>query len=124
MQLTLLLALLLALGAGCGGTAPNGTEPAATVETTQPRAVTGASIRVGLVTDVGGLDDRSSNFLANEGLRRAREELGAVGRVVVSRSDAGYVPNLSALAQQGYDLVVGIGSPMAQAVETVAGRFP
>ena len=34
------------------------------------------SIRVGLVTDIGGLDDRSFNFLANKGLEQAEQELG------------------------------------------------
>ena len=42
----------------------------------------GPSIKVGLVTDIGGLDDRSFNFLANQGLERAEEQLGVEGRVV------------------------------------------
>jgi len=118
-----LVALLLS---GCGG----GSEEAAT---TVARATTGAetetapagpSIRVGLVTDIGGLDDRSFNFLANEGLERAQEQLGVDGRVVISRSNADYVPNLSSLAQQGYDVVIGVGFLMADAVETVARSFP
>src|SRR3712207_1788355 len=96
--LALVLALALPLGAGCGGggdetdeSAPTLARAAQTVQGARP----GAAIRVGLVTDVGGLDDRSFNFLAREGLERAEEELGVEGRVVVSRSDADYVPNLT-----------------------------
>jgi basic membrane protein A and related proteins len=123
-----LLALALLLAAGCGGgeDREDATARAATgAEThTETSDRTAPDLRVGLVTDVGGLDDRSFNFLANEGLRRSEEELGVEGRVVVSRSNADYVPNLSALAQQDYDLVIAVGFLMADAVEKVAARFP
>jgi basic membrane protein A len=130
--LALLLALfVLAVGAACGsddddgGDAGAGTEPTPTDTATETEGGgTGEAIRVGLVTDIGGLDDRSFNFLANEGLTRAEEELGVEGRVVISRANSDYVPNLSSLAQQDYDLVIGVGFLMAEAVETVAKRFP
>ena len=124
----LLAALALVLAAGCGGQEGRGDDPAVATtrtETLDPVAgQTRSTLEVGLVTDVGGLDDRSFNFLADAGLQRAEEELGVDGRVVVSRSNADYVPNLSALAQQDYDLVIAVGFLMADAVETVAGRFP
>jgi basic membrane protein A and related proteins len=82
------------------------------------------AIKVGLVTDIGGLNDRSFNQLANEGLERAKSELGVEGRVLTSESDADYVPNLSSLAQQKYDLVIGVGFLMSDAINTVATKFP
>jgi basic membrane protein A len=82
------------------------------------------AIKVGLVTDIGGLNDRSFNQLANEGLERAKSELGVDGRVLTSESDADYVPNLSTLAQQKYDLVIGVGFLMSDAINTVATKFP
>jgi basic membrane protein A len=81
-------------------------------------------IKVGLVTDIGGLNDRSFNQLANEGLERAKSELGVDGRVLTSSKNSDYVPNLSSLAQQKYDLVIGVGFLMAEAMETVAKKFP
>ena len=81
-------------------------------------------LKVGLVTDIGGLNDRSFNQLANEGLERAKSELGVETRVLISAKNSDYVPNLSTLAQQKYDLVIGVGFLMAEAVETVAGKFP
>src|SRR3954465_1220137 len=69
----------------------------------------GKGVRVGLVTDVGGLNDRSFNQAANEGLKRAQSELGIDTRVLISKSNADYVPNLSTLARQGYDLIVANG---------------
>jgi len=84
----------------------------------------GKKIKVGLVTDIGGLNDRSFNQLANEGFERAKSELGVEGRVLTSSKNSDYVPNLSSLAQQKYDIVIGIGFLMAESVETVAKKFP
>jgi basic membrane protein A len=84
----------------------------------------GKSIKAGVVTDIGGLNDRSFNFLANKGLEDAEGDLGVEGRVLISKSNGDYVPNLSTLAQQQYDLTVGVGFLMADAVATVSGKFP
>ena len=84
----------------------------------------GKAIKAGVVTDIGGLNDRSFNFLANKGLEDAEGDLGVEGRVLISKSNGDYVPNLSTLAQQQYDLSVGVGFLMADAVATVAGKFP
>jgi basic membrane protein A and related proteins len=127
--LRLLLLLLLAAFAvglaGCGSDDGEAGETTAPAETQDAGATTGGQgLRIGLVTDVGGLDDRSFNFLANQGLERAREELGVQGRVVISRSERDYVPNLTTLARQDYDLVIAVGFLMAESVGTVAKRFP
>jgi basic membrane protein A len=84
----------------------------------------GKPIKVGLVTDIGGLNDRSFNTLANAGLQKAKGDLGIQGRVITSKSNADYVPNLSRLAQQRYDLVIAVGFLMQDATETVAKKFP
>ena len=132
VRLSLLAALVaaLALLAGCGGGDDDesgaGDKAAATTEPadTETGASAGPSIKVGLITDIGGLDDRSFNFLANQGLARAKEQLGVKGRVLVSRTNSDYVPNLSSLAKQDYDLIIGVGFLMAESVETVAKQFP
>jgi basic membrane protein A len=84
----------------------------------------GKSIKAGVVTDIGGLNDRSFNFLANKGLEDAESKLGIEGRVLLSKSNADYVPNLSTLAQQQYEMVVAIGFRMQDATNTVATKFP
>jgi basic membrane protein A and related proteins len=81
-------------------------------------------IRVAMVTDIGGLNDRSFNALAYKGLQQAKSQLGADIRVVTSKSNADYVPNLSSLARQKYDLVVAVGFLMADATSKVAKAFP
>src|SRR3954453_3585181 len=81
-------------------------------------------LKVGLVTDIGGLNDRGFNQLANQGLEQAEKDLGIEGRVLVSKQNSDYIPNLSTLAQQKYDLVIGNGFLMADAMNTVASKFP
>ena len=84
-----------------------------------------APLKIALVTDIGGLDDKSFNFLANKGLADAKKKLGVQGRVFISKSNADYIPNLSAAARQyDADLVIGVGFLMADQVAAVAKRFP
>ena len=117
VMFTLCLSGLVAVG--CGSDEEEGGGGTAAQSTPE-----GKKIKVGIVTDIGGLNDRSFNQLANEGLERAKSELGVEGRALTSDSNADYVPNLSSLAQQKYDLVIGVGFLMAEGMETVAKKFP
>jgi len=117
-----LLAMLCSLFvAACGS---DEEEPAGGGNTSAEETPAKEAIKVGLVTDIGGLNDRSFNQLANEGLERAKSELGVETRVLISKANSDYVPNLSTLAQQQYDLVIGVGFLMAEAMNTVAPKFP
>jgi basic membrane protein A and related proteins len=84
----------------------------------------GGALKVGLITDLGQLNDNGFNELAYNGLKRAQAELGVEGRVVESRSAADYVPNMATLARQGFDLIIGVGFAQGDAIATVAKRFP
>jgi basic membrane protein A len=119
--LVLLLALAL-VAAGCGGDDDGGDEAAGT--TTAATTTGEGSLRVGLITDLGQLDDNGFNELAYRGLQRAEDELGIQGRVVESASAADYIPNMTSLARQGYDMIIGVGFAQGDAVGKVAQRFP
>jgi basic membrane protein A len=109
----LVAVMALAVGAGTGAAKSDVTAgPAAT------------PFKVTLVTDIGGLDDRSFNFLANKGLTDAKKKLGVQGNVFISKSDRDYVPNLTRAARNGSGLVIGVGFLMANSVAQVAKRFP
>jgi basic membrane protein A len=113
----------LALGvAACGSSDNNSTSSGSS--TTSSSAPKGKPIKVGLVTDIGGLNDRSFNHLAYVGLQRAQKELGIKGRVLTSKSAADYIPNLTTLAQQKYDLIISVGFLMADATAQVAKQVP
>jgi basic membrane protein A len=114
---------ILIVAAGCGSD-DNSSSSSSSGSTSTAAAPAGKAIKVGLVTDIGGLNDRSFNALANKGLEDSKATLGITGRVLTSKSNADYVPNLSTLAQQKYDLVIGVGFLMADAVDTVAKKFP
>jgi basic membrane protein A len=83
-----------------------------------------ATLKVGLVTDIGGLNDHGFNHLAYLGLQRAASKLHVQTKVEQSKSNADYVPNMSTLAEQGYNLVICVGFLMYDSVKTVAAQFP
>jgi len=124
LLLVALIALSMSFVAACGDDdeepAGGGSEPAATAESESG----GEPIKVGMVTDIGGLNDRSFNESAYKGLQRAEEELGVEIRAITSKSNADYVPNLTTLARQQFDLVIAVGFLMAEATEKVANSFP
>jgi len=80
-------------------------------------------LRVGLVIEPTGIDDPYSHG-AYLGLERAVRELGIRGRVLTPAPKEGYVPSLSLLARQKYDLVIGTGVFAAPAIDRVATGFP
>ena len=76
-----------------------------------------------LVTDIGGLNDKSFNHLAYVGLLTA-EKHGIKGRVIQSKSPADYIPNLQACAKSGAGITIGVGFLMTDAMDAVASSFP
>jgi basic membrane protein A len=76
-----------------------------------------------LVTDIGGLNDKSFNHLAYVGLQAA-EKQGVTGRVIQSKSNADYIPNLQACVRQGAGITIGVGFLMQDAMDAVASSFP
>jgi basic membrane protein A and related proteins len=123
LSLTLLLTAAIAIAAaGCGGGNGETTGGAGTGAGTQTSA--GEKISVGLVTDIGGLNDRGFNSLANQGLMNAESQLGVQGDVLESKSDADYIPNLSEFGQKGSNLVVSVGFLMTDATAQAAKAFP
>src|SRR3981081_699846 len=85
---------------------------------------TAVQLKVGLVTDTGGLNDKSFNHLAYLGLQKAKTDFGIKADVIESKSGDEYIPNLTNFASKSYDLVIGNGFLMQPAMGTVAGQFP
>jgi basic membrane protein A and related proteins len=76
-----------------------------------------------LVTDIGGLNDKSFNHLAYVGLLKA-EKQGIKGRVIQSHSGSDYIPNLQACVKSGAGITIGVGFLMDKAMDTIATSFP
>lgn len=124
------LAAALALGlAACGSSSKTTSSAPATSATSTSGSSSGGSssgsgFKVGLVTDIGGLNDHGFNHLSYEGLLQAESQLGVKGTVLQSQSGADYVPNLSKLAAAGNKLVIAVGFLMAAPLEQVATKYP
>jgi basic membrane protein A len=86
-------------------------------------ARTQANVKVAVVTDIGGLNDRSFNQAANTGRLRVQSKLKVPTRVFITQSASDRIPNLQAAAQGGYGLVFGTGFFMGDPIDKVAPRF-
>ena len=115
--LVALLAAVALVAAACGGD----DNSAASGGTT---AAAASGLKVGLVSDTGKFNDKSFNQSGLEGLKKAEADLGVQGRPIESTTASDYIPNLTTLARGGYDLTIGQGFLMADAINTVAGKFP
>ena len=81
-------------------------------------------IKVGLVLDKGGRDDKSFNAAAYAGATEAAKRLQVDLKVVEASDDTAIEPSLRTFAQHDYALVVGIGFVQSAAVRKVAVDFP
>jgi len=81
-------------------------------------------LRVGLVTDVGPIDDDAFNQFAYEGLTRAAEEKGLDYRIIETDAPDAYADNLERAVAKGCNLIVTIGSRTGAEVERIAARHP
>ena len=99
------------------------TEPAAT-ETGAATEPEGESVLACMVTDTGGVDDRSFNQTSWEGLQQAEEELGVEISVLESTSDADFVPNINAHIENGCNLIVTVGFLLGEATAQAAEANP
>ena len=82
------------------------------------------TIKVGMVADVGGINDESFNQSAWEGLQKAQEELGVEVKVLESKQASEYLGNIETLADEGMDLIIGVGNTMAEDIKTQAENYP
>ena len=86
--------------------------------------IDGTGFKIGMVTDVGGVNDGSFNQSAWEGLQRAGEDFGCEVKYIESKGDADYVPNIESFLDEDYDLIICIGYMMADAVRDAAELYP
>ncbi|MFQ3620819.1 MAG: BMP family ABC transporter substrate-binding protein [Spirochaetales bacterium] len=93
-----------------------------------PAAKAAPSFRIGLVTDIGGIDDRSFNQGTWEGIVRFAQEQGLKQgtdyKYLQSSAEADYVPNLSTFADEKLDLIVAPGFLFEKAISQVADKYP
>jgi basic membrane protein A len=102
---TLVALLVLSLVVGCG-------------------AAPGEGMKVGMVSDIGGVDDASFNENTWEGLTRARDELKVSAQFIESQAQADYEKNITEFAEQEYDLIFTVGFLLGEATAKMAPLYP
>jgi basic membrane protein A len=110
-------ALMIALVAGCSG----GGSSAPSSSSTAPAK---KEIKTAMVTDIGGLGDKSFNDLSYAGLQKAQKDLGVQIKVLESKAPTDYESNLTNLANAGYNPIFAVGFLMQDTVSKVSTANP
>src|SRR5687768_1617281 len=126
LSVTLTATMLLAACAPAAAPVQPTTAPAATAAapTTAAALPNGSSIKVGLVTDTGGVNDQSFNQLAWAGVQKASQEMGFQAKFLESTQPSDYETNIDALAAEGYNVIITVGSPMGDVTALKAQQYP
>lgn len=73
-----------------------------------------------MVTDQGGIDDRSFNASAWKGLEQAKQNLGIQTKYVTSKSESDYTPNVSSMVNEDCGIIVTVGFSLGDATLAAA----
>ncbi len=84
----------------------------------------GCNIRVGIVFDIGGKNDRSFNAAAWEGVKRAEKDLNICLYDVEPGNPTSIEPAMRAFAERNFDLIIGIGFAQGPIMQKVAFDYP
>lgn len=80
--------------------------------------------QVGLVTDVGKVDDRTFNEFAYTGMMRAVKEFGLKSAFIETQQPTDYEKNIEQLASAGYDMIITVGFMLGDATKKMAQKYP
>ncbi len=117
-KLSLLLAVVL-----LASMALTACQPAASGDT-KPDCSKAETFCVGLVTDVGKIDDKSFNQSTWEGVKQAEKELGAVVQYIETTDSKDYDKNIATFAEAKYDVIVTVGFALGEATIAAAKKYP
>ena len=81
---------------------------------------TAAKFLACMVTDTGGINDRSFNAASWQGVLNAEKDLGVTGKYLQSTTQNDYATNINTFIKQGCGIIVTVGFLMAQATDTAA----
>lgn len=126
MSITLRSAALVGAAAlviaACGSAPEDETEE--TAAATDDAAAAEVDFQACMVSDAGGIDDRSFNASAWKGLQDAEAELGVSSKFVESQADTDYAPNINSLLQEDCGIIVTVGFLMGDATAEAATANP
>jgi basic membrane protein A and related proteins len=79
---------------------------------------------VGLVTNIGTIDDQSANQAAWEGMQQAEKDLGAHVQFIETTEAKEYAGNIATFGDKGYDVIVTVGSALGEYTAAAAATYP
>jgi basic membrane protein A len=112
---------LLASGVATSGASPS--KPVAAVHVTSAKATHAGKFLACMVTDTGGIDDRSFNASSWQGVQEA-ESAKISGKYLQSSSESDYVPNINAFIAEKCGIIVTVGFLMGDDTESAAKAHP
>ena len=83
-----------------------------------------SDIKIGMVADLGGINDESFNQSAWEGLQRAEKDLGVEIKVIESKQSSEYIQNMESLLDEDVDMLIGVGYTMKDDLQKEAENYP
>jgi basic membrane protein A and related proteins len=83
-----------------------------------------AQLKIGLVLEKSGKDDKSFNASAYQGCKRAEKELGVQVKTVEAPDNSAYESLQRAFAEKKFDLIIAVGFHQQEATRKNAERFP
>ncbi len=86
--------------------------------------VSAKKLKVGLVTDVGKIDDKTFNEFAYTGIKRAAKDFGIEIAFIETQQPTDYDKNIEQFINEGYDVVVTIGFMLGDATKKMAEKYP
>jgi basic membrane protein A len=90
----------------------------------QPGAAGAKKLKVGLVTDVGKVDDKSFNQSAWDGVKCAEKNLGAEVRFIETTDSKDYAKNIDQFAADKWDVIVTVGFALGEDTIAAAKKYP
>ena len=82
------------------------------------------SFKIGMVADIGGINDQAFNQSAWEGLQKAEKDFGIEVKVIESKQASEYLQNMESLLDEDVDMVIGVGYTMKEDIEKQAKNYP
>ena len=95
-----------------------------TATTAATTTVATTPLKVGLVTDVGGVNDKSFNQSAWDGVRKAMKDLGVEAKFIESKQPTDYEKNIDQFATENYNVIISVGYLMGDATAVKAKQYP
>jgi basic membrane protein A len=118
-------ALVLAACSGGPGASPSATTGGSTAPSGSPSTGPSSDLKIGLVTDVGTLDDKNFNQFSWEGAKQGAQAIGAPEpQSVVTTASADYAKNIQSFVDQNYDIIVTVGFALGNDTTIAAKANP